>query len=94
MVVTERPSCTNSVVAPGEFYDMGDPDERLGTIDACLDPDLTVTEQEAMEILDTVQNKDGITEWSCVYNLDDFTVTVCLDGDYGQSYTFSAEELR
>ena len=94
MVVTERPSCTNSVVAPGEFYDMGDPDERLGTIDACLDADLTVTEQEAMEILDTVQNKDGITEWSCVYNLDDFTVTVCLDGDYGQSYTFSAEELR
>ena len=94
MVVTERPSCTNSVVAPGEFYDMGDPDERMGTIDACLDTDRIVTEQEAMEILDNVHNKNGMTEWSCIYNLDDFTVTICLDADYGQSYTFSAEELR
>ena len=93
MVVTERPSCTNSVVAPGEFYDMGDPDDRMGTIDACLDTDRIVTEQEAMEILDKVHNKNDMTEWSCIYNLDDFTVTICLDGDYGQSYTFSAEEL-
>ena len=93
MVVTEHPSCTNSVVAPGEFYDMGDPDERMGTIDACLDTDRIVTEQEAMEILDKVHNKNGMTEWSCIYNLDDFTVTICLDADYGQSYTFSAEEL-
>ncbi|MCR5328753.1 MAG: linear amide C-N hydrolase [Saccharofermentans sp.] len=93
MVVTERPSCTNSVVAPGEFYDMGDPDERMGTIDACLDTDHIVTEQEAMEILDKVHNKNDMTEWSCIYNLDDFTVTICLDADYGQSYTFSAEEL-
>ena len=37
---------------------------------------------------------DGMTEWSCVYNLDDFTVTVCLDGDYANPYTFSAEEFR
>ena len=94
MVVTERPSCTNSVVAPGEFYDMGCPDSRLGTIDACLDEDPVVTEQEAMDILELVQNEEGMTEWSCVYNLDDFTVTVCLDGDYGNPYTFSAEDFR
>ena len=94
MVVTERLSCTNSIVAPGEFYDMGYPDGRLGTIDACLEEDPVVTEQEAMGILELVQNEDGMTEWSCVYNLDDFTVTVCLDGDYANPYTFSAEEFR
>ena len=94
MVVTERPSCTNSIVAPGEFYDMGCPDNRLGTIDACLAEAPVVTEQEAMDILELVQNEDGMTEWSCVYNLDDFTVTVCLDGDYGNLYNFSAEDFR
>ena len=94
MVVTERPSCTNSIVAPGEFYDMGYPDGRLGTIDACLEEDPVVTEQEAMGILELVQNEDGMTEWSCIYNLDDFTVTVCLDCDYANPYTFSAEEFR
>ena len=47
-----------------------------------------------MEILALVQNEAGLTEWSCVYNLDDFTVTVCLDGEYGNPYTFSAEDFR
>ena len=94
MVVTERPSCTNTIVAPGEFYDMGYPDDRLSTVDACLDEDPVMTEQEAMEVLERVQNSNGMTEWSCVYNLDDFPVTVCLDSDYEQSYTFSAEDFR
>ena len=47
-----------------------------------------------MEILDKVHNEYNMTEWSCVYNLDDFTVTICLDADYTKAYTFSVEELR
>ena len=94
MVVTEHPSCTNSVVAPGPYFDMGEPDDRKNTVDACLGLDRIVTEQEAMEILDKVHNEYNMTEWSCVYNLDDFTVTICLDADYTKAYTFSVEELR
>jgi hypothetical protein len=93
MVVTEHPCCTNSVIAPGEFYDMGDPDSRKGTIESCLGSDHVVTEEEAMEILDKVHNK-RMTEWSCVYNLEDFTVSICLDADYSKVYTFGVEDLR
>ena len=93
MTVVEYPCCTNSVIAPGEYYDMGSPDDRLGTIEICLGSDMVVTEEEAMEILDIVHNKD-LTEWSCVYNLDDFTVSICLDSDYENVYTFSASDLK
>ena len=92
MVVVEYPSCTNSVIAPGQYYNMGNPDNRLNTINNCLGSDRVVTESEAMMVLDNVSNR--LTEWSCVYNLDNFTVSICLDGDYEQVYTFSAEELR
>ena len=93
MVVTEYPYCTNSVIAPGKYYDMGDPDYRISTIDENLGPSLVATEQEAMEILDKVHNKQGLTEWSCVYNLDDFTVSICLDADFGTTYTFSVTDF-
>ena len=93
MVVTEYPYCTNSVIAPGKYYDMGDPDYRISTIDENLGPSLVATEQEAMDILDKVHNKQGLTEWSCVYNLDDFTVSICLDADFGTTYTFSVTDF-
>ena len=93
MTVTEHPSCTNSVIAPGRYFDMGEPDERIGIIDTCLGTDRILTESEAMDVLDKVHNSK-ITEWSCVYNLDDFAVSICLDGDYSKVYTFSAAELK
>jgi len=34
----------------------------------------------------------GMTEWSCVYNLDDLTVSICLDADFENVYTFSLED--
>ena len=93
MVVTEYPCCTNSVIAPGEFYDMGDPDDRKDTIENCLENGRKVTAEEAMAILEEVHNRH-LTEWSCVYNLEDFTVSICLDADYTKVYTFNVEELR
>lgn len=94
MVVVEHLCCTNSVVAPGEYYDMGTPDGRLGTIEECLGTERVVTPEEAMAILEEVRNDQGYTEWSCVYNLDDFTVSICLDADYETVYTFHVEDLR
>ena len=93
MTVVEYPCCTNSVIAPGEYYNMGDPDDRLDTMAGCLGNDMVVTETEAMAILDLVHNED-MTEWSCVYNLDDFTISICLDSDYENVYTFSASDLK
>ena len=91
MVVTEYPCCTNSVIAPGEYYNMGNPDERLDIINDRLGAERIVTASEAMDILDETSSR--MTEWSCVYNLDDFTVSICLDTDYETVYTFSASDL-
>ena len=93
MVVTEHPCCTNSVIAPGEFYNKGLPDSRLPTMEECLGDSRKATEAQAMELLGKVKNKT-ITEWSCVYNLEDFTVSICLDADYTKVYTFSAKDLK
>ena len=93
MVVVEHPCCTNSVIAPGEHYNKGLPDDRLPTMEECLGDSRKATEEQAMELLGKVKNKT-ITEWSCVYNLDDFTVSICLDADYTKVYTFSAKDLK
>ena len=93
MVVVEHPCCTNSVIAPGEHYNKGLPDGRLPTMEECLGDSRKATEEQAMELLGKVKNKT-ITEWSCVYNLEDFTVSICLDADYTKVYTFSAKDLK
>lgn len=93
MVVVEHPCCTNSVIAPGEHYNKGLPDDRLPKMEECLGDSRKATEEQAMELLGKVKNKT-ITEWSCVYNLEDFTVSICLDADYTKVYTFSAKDLK
>ena len=93
MVVVEHPCCTNSVIAPGEHYNKGLPDGRLPTMEEFLGDSRKATEEQAMELLGKVKNKT-ITEWSCVYNLEDFTVSICLDTDYTKVYTFSAKDLK
>ena len=92
MVVTERCCATNSVVAPGKYYDAGSPDKRLPTMDECLGETRIASEAEAMAILEKVRNK-RMTEWSCVYNLNKFTVNICLDSDFSKVYTIKASDL-
>lgn len=95
MVTTEKACCTNSIVAPGSHHDEGAPDKRMETIEKQLGSTRVVTDRKAMEILAMVKSNSMFdTEWSCIYNLDDFSVNICLDGDYGKVYTFSAKDLR
>ncbi len=91
MVAVDYPCCTNSIVAPGQYYNTGEPDDRLGKIEECLTPDLIITESEAMSLLEQVKNT-GATEWSCVYDLDDLSVDICLDTDYDDVYTFGMND--
>ena len=92
MVVTEKCCATNSVVAPGKHFDEGSPDDRLPTIDTCLGTNRIASEAEAMEILEKVKNK-RMTEWSCVYNLNKFSVNICIDTDYSKVYTIKAKDF-
>ena len=34
------------------------------------------------------------TEWSCVYDLDDFKVTICTDTVYDHSFTVTPESFN
>ena len=90
MVVTDTLAVTNCVVAPGPHFEEGTIDRRLGAITAELDSRETVSEEDAMYILSVACNPN--TEWSCVYNLENFSVQVCLDGDYEKVFSFSGND--
>lgn len=94
MCVTRVPAVTNSVVAPGEHYNEGSVDGRLDAIVEALGDDRVVTEEEAMGVLGIASSMTSLNEWSCVYNLDNFTVNVCLDTDYETVYTFKASDFE
>ena len=97
MVVTEDNACTNYIIAPGEHYGDGGVDGRYDIVKESLDNASNVlSKEESMRVLESVTQSfnSGGTEWSCVYNLDDFTVNICLDGDFGTVYTYSPEDFR
>lgn len=93
MVVTEINSVTNYIVAPGD-YDRGEHDRRHSDInnELSIHHD-SLTADEAMHVLN-IASQEGFTEWSCVYNLDNFSVDICLDGNYHNVYTFSASDFE
>ena len=88
MSVVESNAATNSVLTPGEHFGEGSIDSRIDTIQSELENcGGVMTEEDAKCLLEAVC-QDSYTEWSCVYNLDDFSVTVYLDADYGTGYNF------
>jgi len=42
----------------------------------------------------SMDKKKFSTEWSCVYNLDEFTFDICLDRDYETKHSFTRENFR
>lgn len=89
MTVIEADAVTNSILTPGEFFNLG-ADKRLPTINEVLsEHDGTLTKDEARDLLDTV-SQNNYTEWSCVYNLSDFTVDLYADEDYTRAYHYGA----
>ena len=60
---------------------------------------MTLTDnKKAMSLLQKVgyDNKNNSigTEWSCVYDLDNFTVTVCFDVKYGEPVFITKETFK
>ena len=91
MTANRIPAVTNSVVTPGEHYGRGTADDRLDKIMDALSNADSVTADEAMDIL-KLSKQDNLTEWSCVYNLDDFSVDICLDVNYDIVYSFKGSD--
>ena len=88
IVVNELNAATNSVLTPGDHFDEGDPDERLGILNDTLeDRSCVMDEIQARDLLDEV-SQEYFTEWSCVYNLNRFEVHIYMDEDYEHDHVF------
>lgn len=87
MTVNRLPAVTNSVVTPGKHFGEGEPDGRLDRITGELSSSGDISAEKAMDILDKV-NQGDLTQWSCVYNLDNFSVDICTDANYSAVYSF------
>jgi hypothetical protein len=99
MVVTEGCAVTNHILGASGIVTEPDIDSetryRILTEDitACAG---TADEMTAMSFLsDAALRSDDPgrmqTEWSCVYDLNDFKVTICTDTDYDHSFTVTPE---
>lgn len=94
MSVLETEAVTNFLLTPGD-YDFGSGQDRYDTIMRMLaENKYTVTQEEAMDILQAASQeptpeKDSCTQWSCVYDLTDLTVDISVGRDYENIYEFS-----
>lgn len=97
--IVEDTACTNDVMSNNKFYDPDWQCNRYDTIKKWLaEKNDILTSDEAMAVAsDASQGQDGrtmCTEWSCVYNLDEFTFNICVDRNYETKYSFAQEDFR
>lgn len=95
--IVEDTACTNDVMSENKFYDPDWSCKRYDTIKNRLsEKNNIITEDEAMSVASDVSKdkKSFSTEWSCVYNLDEFSFDICLDRNYDTKYSFTREDFR
>jgi len=100
MYVTDNPAITNYVIGSKDYYIDPGSDDRyevlMKEIGACGG---VADAKTAMGFLSKVgydnKGRSGIgTEWSCVYDLDNFTVTVCFDVKYGEPVVVTRDTFK
>ena len=90
MYIIDTEYVTNFYLAdPDDPRDCDRYDTLEETITSCGD---VMTIEEAMELLDDVQ-QEGFTQWSCVYDLDNFTVYVVSETDYDNVHVVTPESF-
>ncbi len=97
--IVEDTACTNDVMSNNKFYD---PEWKCGRYDTIkkrlAEKNNILTADEAMSVASDASWEQSDmtrgTEWSCVYNLDEFTLRICLDRDYETTYSFKKEDFR
>jgi hypothetical protein len=86
MCVNELNAATNSVLTKGRYYNRG-ADKRLPEIRKELSGNNGIlTKDQVKDLLSAVAQNN--TEWSCVYDLSDFSFDVYMDKDYMYAYHF------
>ncbi len=87
--IVEDTACTNDVMSDNKFYDPDWSCNRYDTIKKWLSEKndiLTANEAMAIAADASMDKNDFSTEWSCIYNLDEFTLDICLDRDYEKKH--------
>lgn len=87
MCVNELNAATNSVLTKGVHYNDGSPDGRYGILQDKLEKSGGIlTKEDAKNLLKDVLQDN--TEWSCVYDLTDFSFDVYMDTNYEKAIHF------
>ena len=98
MVVLEESLATNFQLAKGKDYGVGIGQDRYEIAKKRLDEKNGIlTEEETMKLLEDAKvtwNGEWGTEWSVVYNVDDFSVMICNDMDYENVYRFASSKTK
>lgn len=91
---------TNFLLTPGK-YDFGKGYDRYEILDTTLkEKEGKLTSNAAMNLLSSVaqaphktdDDKISETQWSCVYDLNEKSVTISMKQDYSKSYTYYVNE--
>lgn len=98
MVVVNDVCATNFQLAQGEDFLVGIGQERYEIVQTNLKETNGILEmKDAMKLLDQAKsewNGKWGTQWSCVFNLNTFTMDICIDMDYSKTYSFSLEDFN
>ncbi|MGN0506133.1 MAG: linear amide C-N hydrolase [Lachnospiraceae bacterium] len=96
MSIVENPYATNFLLTVGDWYNFGKGQDRFELLASSYKAkDGVMSSSEVMAVLASVSQtkektgKDTETQWSCVYDTKNLTVTVCYHMDYEHTYTFS-----
>ncbi len=92
MTVVESDICTNFWLKDTPEEEYPQMCDRFDIIQRCLKNNPANTEENSMKILDMA--RVGWTQWSCVYNLSDFSVDVAVDLCFDNVYTLSPESFK
>jgi len=97
MYIVEDNCCTNNVLSTEhESYDPDWDCWRYQKLKKKLDEkNSTLTEDETMQLMSDVSfsdTPDHGTQWSCVYDLDDFTFSICTKRNYDDPHKFGRED--
>ena len=92
MTLVESNVCTNFRLKDTAEEDYPLMCDRFDIIQRCLKNNPVNTEENSMKILDMA--RVGWTQWSCVYNLSDFSVDVAVDRVFDNVYTLTPESFK
>ena len=92
MNVVKTNMATNFQLSPGKDFKVGIGHDRYEMVEKTFkEKKETLTSKEAMKLLEKVKiewNGEWQTEWSVVYNLEDFSVDLVNDMNFDHSYHF------